>query len=229
MVTMLLAGGTIYAANDKNVNDVPSSLDGDEISYDMRTGVIKAEGNVLMTHGNAKLAGKTAEFNMKTNAGSIQGDVIAIQDDMKLTAESCVSDGEHIVAKGNTVHAVKGDKSYTGPQVDYFQSKNYVLMEYGGVIASEAGDSFTADRMEGWTDTNNAKGTGNAHLLSPANKLEAAGDNVDYYGKEAGTGEPAKAYLTGNAWAVQDNNTLRSKRLVVYLADEGEAKAETAE
>lgn len=229
MAIMLLAGGTIYAANDKNVNDVPSSLDGDEISYDMRTGVITAQGNVLMTHGNAKIAGNAAEFNMKTKAGSIQGNVIAIQDDMKMTAESCVSDGEHIVAKGDSVHAVKGDKSYTGPQVDYFQSKHYILMEYGGVIASKAGDTFTADRMEGWTDTNNAKGTGNAHLVSPTRKLEAAGDNVDYYGKEAKTGEPAKAYLTGNAWAVQENNTLRSNRLVVYLADEGETKAKVAE
>lgn len=241
----LLVSSTIYAASESTVpptpppaptassadggdnENVPSSLDADEVTYDMRNGLMTATGNVLMTHGNAKLTGKTAEFNIKTNAGHVIGNVIAVQDDMRMTADSCVSDGNHIVAEGDMVHATKADKTYVGPRVDYFQNDEYILMEQGGEITSTAGEYFTADRMEGWMKMNYSRGTGNAHLISPPNKLEAAGDVVDYYGKVEGSSEPAKAYLTGNAWAIQDNNTLRSNRLVVYLAEEtGEVQAE---
>lgn len=232
-VTML-ASSTIYAAvestdppppppaptaGDTSGDRVPSSLDADEVTYDMRTGLMTASGNVLMTHGDAKVTGGTAEFNTKTNAGSVVGNVIAVHEDMRMTADRCVSDGNHIVADGDIVQATKGDKTYTGPRVDYFQKEGYLLMEQGGEITSTAGEVFSAQRMEGWSKTNYARGTGDAHLISPPNKLEAFGDVVDYYGKQEGSDEPAKAYLTGHAWAVQDNNTLRSNKLVVYLAD----------
>lgn len=244
-VSTMLLSGTIYAATKNTVpatpqspaaptaannpDTVPASLDADEVVYDMRTGVMTATGNVLMTRGTAKVTGKIAEYNTKTTAGKVTGDVIAVDRDMRLTADNCVSDGNHMVAEGQIVRATKADKTYTGPRVDYFQQQEYVLMERGGQINSTAGDVFSADRMEGWTKTNYAKGTGNAHLVSPKDKLEAAGDVVDYYGKQEGSSEPGKAYLTGNAWAVQDNNTLRSNRLVIYLADEGKAVADNAE
>lgn len=244
MTTMLISG-TIYAESEGTVppppppapqansgagDNVPSSLDADEIIYDMRTNVMSATGNVLMTHGTAKLTGREAELNLNTNAGFVVGDVIAVSEDMRLTADKCTSDGNHMVAEGDVVHATKKDKTYSGPRVDYFHEEEYVLMEQGGEITSTAGEVFSANRMEGWTKLNYARGTGDAHLISPPNKLEASGDVVDYYGKVEGSNEPAKAYLTGNAWAVQDNNTLRSKRLVVYLAEEtGEAKAEEAD
>lgn len=243
MTTMLISG-TIYAEGEGIVppppppapqvnndlgDNVPSSLDADEVVYDMRTNVMTATGNILMTHGTAKMTGKAAELNLDTNAGFVVGDVIAVSEDMRLTADKCTSDGNHMVAEGDVVHATKKDKTYTGPRVDYFQKEEYVLMEQGGEITSTVGEIFTANRMEGWTKINYARGTGDAHLISPPNKLEAFGDVVDYYGKQEGSDEPAKAYLTGNAWAVQDNNTLRGNRLVVYLAEEtGEVKAEEA-
>lgn len=207
---------------------IPASLDADEVVYDMRSGVMTATGNVLMTRGTVKVTGKTAQYNTKTNAGNVLGDVIAVDRGMRLTADTCVTDGNHMVAQGNIVRATKADKTYTGPKVDYFQKEDYILMESGGTINSTAGDVFSANRMEGWNKMNYAKGTGNAHLVSAVNKLDATGDVVDYYGKKQGSAEPAKAYLTGNAVAVQDNNTLRSNRLVIYLEDE-KAKAAEAE
>ena len=36
--------------------------------------------------------------------------------------------------------------------------------------------------------------------------------------------EQGKAVITGNAWAVQENNTMRSNRMTIYLADDGSAK-----
>ena len=62
-------------------------------------------------------------------------------------------------------------------------------------------------------------GRGNVHMISPPNNMEAGGDQLEYFGTESG-----KAILTGNAWAVQDNNTLKSKKLTVFLAEDGKAK-----
>jgi len=59
--------------------------------------------------------------------------------------------------------------------------------------------------------------------VSTARNMEAGGDQVDYDGKDAG-----KAVLSGNAWAYQDNNTIRGNRLTVYLADDGNLKADAA-
>ena len=44
--------------------------------------------------------------------------------------------------------------------------------------------------------------------------MEAGGDKADYFGKENG-----KLILTGNAWAIQENNTVRGNRLTVYMED----------
>ncbi|MBQ9496865.1 MAG: hypothetical protein IJR52_04735, partial [Selenomonadaceae bacterium] len=81
--------------------------------------------------------------------------------------------------------------------------------------------TFTADSLEGWIDDERYIGTGNAHLVSQTRNLEAGGDVVDYDGKQEG-----KAVVSGNAWAIQNNNTIRGNRLTVYLADDGSLKAE---
>ena len=57
--------------------------------------------------------------------------------------------------------------------------------------------------------------------MSPPRDLEAGGDQFDYYGQGDG-----RAVLTGNAWAVQGNNTMRSQRLTIYLAQDGTAKVQ---
>jgi lipopolysaccharide export system protein LptA len=49
--------------------------------------------------------------------------------------------------------------------------------------------------------------------------MEAGGDTMDYQGKAQGV-----VVVTGNAWATQDNNTLKSNRLTLYLAQDGQAK-----
>ena len=46
--------------------------------------------------------------------------------------------------------------------------------------------------------------------------FEGGGDMLEYFGKENG-----KVVLTGNAWAIQDNNTLKSGRLTVFLQERG--------
>ena len=68
--------------------------------------------------------------------------------------------------------------------------------------------------MEGWLDEEHYVGTGNAHAVSPPRQMEAGGDKADYFGKDNG-----KLILTGNAWVIQENNTVRGNRLTVYMAE----------
>jgi lipopolysaccharide export system protein LptA len=73
--------------------------------------------------------------------------------------------------------------------------------------------------MEGWLDDEHYIGKGNVHVNSPSRKMEAGGDHADYVGKEQG-----RVIMTGNAWAIQENNTMKSNRLTLYLDPNGRAK-----
>ena len=212
--------GMIYAAG-ANETPEPSSLDADTVEYDMKTGVVTAEGNVLMKRGVSKIAGDKAAYNTNTQEGMVEGNVVAVREDMRVTCDKLTTDGpDHMLALGN-VRGTQQDKSFTGETVEYFPKQNgYVKIPTGGTIASKDG-TFTADFMEGWLGEEHYVGIGHAHLVSPPNDLEAAGDRVDYFGKETG-----KAILTGNAWAIQDNNMVRGNRLTIYLAQDGKAKVQ---
>jgi len=93
-----------------------------------------------------------------------------------------------------------------------------VKIPTGGTI-TDGGDTFTADYMEGWLDDEHYIGKGNVHVNSPSRKMEAGGDHADYVGKEQG-----RVIMTGNAWAIQENNTMKSNKLTLYLDPNGRAK-----
>lgn len=212
--------GMIHAAGADGSPE-PSSLDADVVEYDMKTGVVTAEGDVLMKRGISRLAGAKAVYNVNTREGMVEGNVVAVREDMRITCDKLTTDGpDHMLAIGN-VHGVQQDKTFTGEQVEYFPEQNqYVMIPTGGVVTSKDG-TFTADYMEGWLGDEHYVGTGNAHLVSPPHDLEAGGDRVDYFGKEQG-----KAILTGHAWAIQENNMVRGNRLTIYLAQDGKAKVQ---
>lgn len=210
----VLATGTLYAAGNE-----ATELNGDSVEYSMKTGVITATGNVVMKKDNLIATGAYATYNTKTEQGLVTGGVTADKENLHMTADRVRTEGKnHMVATGN-VYGTKEDKTFTGPEADYSTDTDYVLINAGGTITSKDG-VFTADHMEGWLKDDNFKGTGNAHILSPSKNMEAGGDQAEYFGQENG-----KAILTGNAWAIQDNNTLKSSRLTIYLADDGSAKA----
>ena len=212
--------GMIYAAGAGG-NSEPSSLDADVVEYDMKTGMVTAEGNVLMKRGISKIAGAKAIYNVNTREGMVEGNVVAVREDMRITCNKLTTNGpDHMLAIGN-VHGTQQDKTFDGEEVHYFPEQNqYVVIPTGGVITSKDG-TFTADHREGWLGDEHYVGIGNAHLVSPPRDLEAWGDRVDYFGKEQG-----KAILTGHAWAIQENNTVRGNRLTIYLAKDGKAKVQ---
>ena len=212
--------GMIHAAGTDG-NPEPSSLDADVVEYDMKTGVVTAEGEVLMKRGISRIAGAKAIYNVNTREGMVEGNVVAVREDMRITCDKLTTDGpDHMLAIGN-VHGTQQDKTFDGDLVEYFPEQNqYVVIPGGGVVTSKDG-TFTADHLEGWLGDEHYVGIGNAHLVSPPRDLEAWGDRVDYFGKEQG-----KAILTGHAWAIQENNTVRGNRLTIYLAQDGKAKVQ---
>lgn len=197
----------------------PASLDADEVEYNTKTGIVTATGNVLMKRGISRVAGDKAMYYTNTQEGFVEGNVVAVREKMRMTCAKITTDGQdHMLATGGVV-ATQEDKTFKGDHIDYYPNQNeYVQIPTGGVATSNDG-TFTADYMEGWLGEERYVGIGNVHVVSPPRNLEAGGDRVDYYAKERG-----KAILTGNAWAIQENNTVRANRITIYLAEDGQAK-----
>lgn len=214
------------AAPDSNKENVPSEVNADTVDYDMNTGVVTATGNVLLKYGTGKATGGRAMYNTNTKESYLVGNVIVVREDLRVTCNSLTNDGYgHMQADGNVDVVQKiapnekypnGDtRTFKGEHVDYYpDDKKHVVIPTGGIFTSETDGTFTANYMEGWIDQQYFIGTGDVHIVSPPREVEAGGDRVDYYASQNG-----KAVLTGNAWAVQKNNTMRGNKLTVYLAD----------
>lgn len=232
MMTLILSSTIfVYAAPNTSKDGEKSELNADEVEYNMDTGVVTATGNVILKHGTGTATGLKAMYNVNTEEAYLTGNVIVVRDNLRLTCNNLTSDGgDHIQADGNVFAEQKlppsadlpnGDvRTFTGEHVDYYPNdKQHILISSGGVLKSTQEGTFTADHMEGWLDDQYYIGTGNAHIVSTSRNLEAGGDRIDYYAAENG-----KAILSGNAWAYQDNNTIKGNRLTVYLADKKKEK-----
>ncbi len=201
----------------------PSELWGDTLEYSMKTGEMKATGNVVLHYEDGVATGAFASYNTKTSTGMVTGGVVADKGDMHLDCDRLeVLSKTQLVAIGN-VHGRKQDKQVVGPRVEYDSGEEYACLPEGGTLSTKDG-SVTADYMEGWMKEERAKGVGNTHIVSPAKDFEGGGDTAEYFGKENG-----KLVLTGNAWAIQGNHTLKSARMTVYLSEKDKAETVTDE
>ena len=227
------ANGNVKAKSEKDKE--PSELNADSVEYDMNSGVVTASGNVLLKHGTGRATGTQGMYNTNTMESYLIGNVIVERDDIKITCESLRNNGQgHMQADGN-VHGVQtvqpnekypeGDtRTFSGEHVDYYPDDNkHVVIPTGGLITMNDG-TFTADYMEGWLDEEHYIGTGNTHATSPPRQMEAGGDKADYFGKENG-----KLILTGNAWVIQENNTVRGNKLTVYMEDNKKLQVKPAQ
>lgn len=189
----------------------PSELIADTLTYDMKNEVMIARGNVVMITADGKATGDYAEYHNRDKSGKVLGRVIADKGDIHMECDEFYVDGQtHFTAVGN----VKGkqlDRTFVGPKAEFFQDRNYVVMEQGGTVTGKDG-SLTADFMEGWPEEEHFVGRGNCHIVSPPKSFEGGGDNAEYWGKQEG-----KTVLTGNAWALQENNMMRGKVITALL------------
>ncbi|EKU72130.1 LptA/OstA family protein [Selenomonas sp. F0473] len=222
ILLLLAAGALCTAVGSAAGSNEPTNLTADSLTYDTRTGLVTAENNVRMEQGTGYVEGRRATYNTKTQEGTVEGGVRASRDDMRLSCDRLFAEGqEHWQAIGS-VRMVKADRTFTGPQVDYYPAQNdHILAASGGTITGTDG-TLSADRLEGWLKEGHYVGTGNAHITSPPRDLEGGGDRMDYYSQV----ERPYVVLEGNAWVFQGNNTARSNRMTVYLADDGTAVTE---
>ncbi|MBQ3335943.1 MAG: hypothetical protein IJG80_00895, partial [Selenomonadaceae bacterium] len=97
---MLISSAALAADKD----NVPSEVNADAIEYDMNTGVASAEGNVLLKYGTTKATGLHALFNVNTKEAHLIGNVIVVDEDMRLTCGALMSNGQgHMVADENVI------------------------------------------------------------------------------------------------------------------------------
>lgn len=226
------ASGSVFMRHEEQAapdsdskENVPSEVNADTVDYDMNTGVVTANGNVHLKYGNGTATGGRAMYNTNTQEAYLLDNVVVIRDDMKLTCQSLTNDGYgHMQATGNVDFIQRiapneeypnGDtRTFKGEHVDYYpDDRKHVIIPTGGIITNNDGN-FTANYMEGWLDEEYFIGTGDVHIVSPPREMEAGGDRIDYFAQQNG-----KAILTGNAWVVQKNNTMRGNKLTVYLAE----------
>ena len=221
ILTLLAVGAVCTAAAAPQQGNEPTNLTADSLTYDTTTGLVTAEKNVRLEQGTGWIEGARATYNTKTEEGTVEGGVRAMREDMNLSCDRLfAASQEHWQATGS-VHMVKAERTFTGPQVDYYPLQNdYILAGSGGTITSADG-TLTADRLEGWMKENRFVGTGNAHIVSPPRDLEGGGDRMEYFG---GVERPY-VVLDGSAWVFQGNNMARSNHMTVYLADDGSAVA----
>ena len=231
------ASGKVFMRRVEESNspesNVPSELNADNVDYDMKSGIVTATGNVLLKHGADRATGEHAMYNVNTQEARLNGNVIVVRQDLRLTCNSLHNNGAgHMQADGN-VYCVQtiapnekypnGDtRTFQGEHVDYYpDDKGHFVVESGGILTSKVEGNFSADYIEGWIDNQYYTGVGNAHIVNTPKEIEAGGDRIDYYAQENG-----KAVLSGNAWAIQKNNTLRGNRLTVYLAENQDTPAQ---
>ena len=154
-VLLLLAAAAVgTAASAAQPGREPTNLTADSLTYDTRTGVVTAEANVRMEQGTGWVEGVRATYNTRTEEGTVEGGVRAMREDMQLSCDRLFAQGQNHWQATGSVRMVKADRTFTGPQADYYPAQNdYLLAASGGTITSADG-TLSADRLEGWLKEN---------------------------------------------------------------------------
>lgn len=194
----------------------PLTISADQLSYDGKTKVATAEGNVVIEDADKTMLGSSGWYNTETRDAFLTGGItVAGPDIAARAAEINTYNDDRMVARGS-VFLKKADREIYGDTVDYTQSTGYgTVTGNAKLVVAEA--IMTADYIESWLNEIRAIGTGNVKLHSEQRNLDASGDRIDYHqtpGKEDGV-----AYLSGNAYAVQNGNTLKGDAFTITMSD----------
>lgn len=199
----------------------PFQLEADVIDYNSKTGAMQAKGanGVKLKQGSMIITGDKADYNMKTQAGVIIGNVKGVQENMTLTALQLETSGgsgaQHMIATGNVVLTKDNDR-LTAPKIDYYGDKQVAIAEQDAKLVTEDG-IITSDRMESFFKEKRSVAEGNVYIVSEKRNLQARSDHAVYYAAQGG--EQGRIVLTGNARAVQDGNTVVGQTLTLYMED----------
>lgn len=195
-------------------DNVPISITADTLEYDGQSGEARADGNVVVIRDQEVLKAPTATFNIKTESGQFTGGVVMTGPELNLTAAEVSMKGkDQLMASGN-VQAQRQDKKFSGDQVEYNLSTEYGKAVGHAFVESE-GTSLWADSIQAWMKEVRAVGEGNVRIVSEEHQLVATGDKATY--TQTPNKKDGVVFLSGNAKAVQNGNTLESPELEIHM------------
>ncbi len=200
--------------------NLPISITADTLEYDGKTGEAVASGNVVVIRDQQRLTAPAANFNVKTESGRFTGGVVMTGPELNMTAaEVELHNRNQVIARGG-VQAQREDKKLAGDVVEYNMETEYGTAA-GNAFAESEGTSLWADSIQAWMKEVRAVGEGHVRIVSEEHQLTATGDRATY------TQTPNKndgvVFLSGNAKAVQNGNTLESPELEIHM-DNNSAK-----
>ena len=204
MTGLLSMGAVAFAA---------SSVSGDKVEYDFKSGQAVAEGNVEIRHDKGRATARKAEYNTKTGEGSLEGSVVADQEDAHLTSASLIikNKGDYLSAIGNAV-LKKADKTLRAEQVNYDSAAKYAeTVGSWAQLTMDDGSSLDAASLTYNMETNKAFADGNVRLISPPRDLTARADSAEYDLNES----DGTIHLNGHATATQEGNTVSGDTLTI--------------
>ncbi len=190
-----------------------SSVKGDKVEYDFRTGQAIAVGNVKLRSDDGTASAEEADYNTKTGEGKLTGSVVADKQDAHVTAAEVVikNKGKYLSAIGNAV-LKKDDKTLRAAQVNYDSDAQFAetIGDWAQLTMTD-GSSLDSAKMNYNMKTGIAHADGNVRLISPPRKLTARADRAVYNAKvENGT-----IQLFGHATATQDQDTVSGDTLTI--------------
>ncbi len=213
-VALLLVGLSTFAAGK------PLTITADQLSYDGQTKVATASGAVVIQDGENVMTGASGWYNTESRESFLKGGESPVQvkgPQLAATAAEIHSyNDERIVATGNAF-LQKEDRVIKGDKVDYNNTLNYGTVE-GNAYLKTKDATMTGDHVEAWMNEIRAIGQGNVKLVSDTHQMVATGNRVDYH--QTPNQDDGVAYLSGNAYAEQNGNTLQGDAFTIRLAED---------
>ncbi len=193
--------------------DAPVDMKADSIEYDSKKGVLKADGNVVIVQGTARVKGAHAVYDKNKNEGIVSGGVVMHQDGATLKANQVSIENETVFTATGNVDLTKENNRLTGPRLVYYTDKEVAVADGNATLVTPDG-TLAAPRIEAMMPKNEAVATGGVQINSPVHNLTATSNEAFYYGEKTGQN---KIVLKGNAHAVQDGNHLKGNQLTILL------------
>ena len=177
-------------------------ISADTITYDGKTKVVTAKGNVVI-HANqgATITGTQGEYHFEDRSAYLEGGVKYVKE-----ATSLVADKMYLYK----------DKTARGVGSVYFHdgAENRILRGDDVMYNSDTGFG----KIEGNLKQVKIVATGGVNLTSTANNATGYGDQA-VYTRSGQNGTDGKLVLSGNAWVNQNGNSFNGPELVLRDAD----------
>ena len=190
-----------------------SSVAGDQVQYDFRTGQAIASGNVKLRNDDGTATAQEADYNTKTGEGKLTGSVVADQKDAHLTSSTLIIErqGHYLSAIGNAV-LKKEDKTLRANQVNYDSDAQFAeTVGPWAQLTMDDGSSLDSSTMCYNMQTGIANAEGNVRLISPPRELTARADRAVYNTKA----DDGTIQLFGHATATQKDDTVSGDTLTI--------------